>query len=1042
MPFPDAVPHFAPAVLEERALARWKELGLPARVEELRANGPVWNFYEGPPTANGRPGVHHVWARGFKDLYLRFRSMRGNSVPRKGGWDCHGLPVEIEVEKELGLTSKQDIEQFGVGEFNNRCRQSVQRYVDDWKALTERAGIWIDSDDAYWTMSNEYIESVWWLLTQLAQRGLMYEGHRVVPYCGRCGTALSSHELGQPDVYRDIVDQAVFVRFPVLEGAEEGTQGADILVWTTTPWTLPSNVAVAVSPDLTYARVRASAFGAIGRDVIVAETRLPDDAEAAVVTRLTGQQLVGTHYRRPFDILEVPAQGAERMWQVYAADFVEADEGTGLVHVAPAFGEMDADLARAEQLPLLNPVDATASFDKQIPAWQGRFVKDVDPDIVEALRRKGLLVSAENYSHSYPHCWRCQTPLIYWAKKSWFLRTSEQRVHLTAENEKIEWYPPSIKAGRFGNWLANNVDWALSRDRYWGTPLPVWRCSGCSTDTWIGSVEELSSLACEELGKLDLHRPAIDTVEISCPTCGDRARRLPPVIDAWFDSGAMPAAQFHYPFENTDTFTRSFPADFICEGIDQTRGWFYSLLAVNALVFDAAPYRNVVCLALVVDDQGRKMSKSRGNALDPYEIFSSLGADALRWFFFSQGQPWTPRRISHEAIRSASSDTLVTLWNVYSFFVTYANLDHWEPAADWRPTHQHIFDRWVLSELDDAVAAVTRSLSAFDSHDAAQRLAKFVDDLSNWYVRRSRGRFWRDSDSTAYGTLYECLITVSQLLAPFCPMLADEIYVGLAEATSVHLTNWPADRGRHDPSLAAAMASVRRLATLGRAARVEAGVKVRQPLPRALLIHPGADFDGELIEELKAELNVKEIERIESSNEVTEWQCVPNFRALGPRLGTKMGSLRKELSESDGSRLKADMDRDGFVEVGGEHLTPQEVEFRPLRRSGIALASDGEWATALDLAITSELLAEGAARDLIRSLNDFRKLAGFGVSDKINVVLDMPEQLKTEIGPHWDWVAGEVLAASLSFGAGEREFDLNGHKVRVHLTPAEETTRS
>ncbi len=722
--------------------------------------------------------------------------------------------MEIEVEKELGLSSKQDIERFGIKEVTERCRQSVQRYVDDWKALTQRAGIWIDMDDVYWTMSNEYIESVWWLLEQLAERGLMYEGHRVVPYGGRCGTALSSHELGQPDVYRDVIDQAVLVRFPVLEGGNESTEGVDLLVWTTTPWTLLSNVAVAVSPDLIYVRAHASAFGATGRDVIVAETRLPEDA---VVAWLTGQQLVGVKYQRPFDILEAPTRGADRIWRVYAADFVEADEGTGIVHIAPAFGEADADLARVEQLALLNPVDATASFDEQVSEWQGRFVKDADPDIVEMLREKGLLVSAEGYSHSYPHCWRCQTPLIYWAKKSWFLRTSEQRAQLTAENEKIDWYPPSIKTGRFGNWLANNVDWALSRDRYWGTPLPVWRCSGCSTDTWIGSVAKLASLACNELGELDLHRPAIDAVEVWCPACGDRAHRLPPVIDAWFDSGAMPAAQFHYPFENIEKFTRSFPADFICEGIDQTRGWFYSLLAVNTLAFDATPYRNVVCLALIVDEQGRKMSKSRGNALDPYEIFSSLGADALRWFFFSQGQPWTPRRISHESIRSASSETLVTLWNVYSFFVTYANLDQWEPTDNRRPDRLHVLDTWILSELDNAIISVTRPLSAFDSHEAARRLAKFVDDLSNWYVRRSRGRFWRGNDSGAYATLYECLVTVAQLLAPFCPMLADELYIGLTSQMSVHLTDWPTDRGRYNPALAEQMASVRRLAALGRA---------------------------------------------------------------------------------------------------------------------------------------------------------------------------------------------------------------------------------
>lgn len=1038
VPFPDLNPHFAPAALEERALARWKELDLTSLVAELRANGPVWNFYEGPPTANGRPGVHHVWARGFKDLYLRFRSMQGNNVPRKGGWDCHGLPVEIEVEKELGLRSKQDIERFGIREFNERCRQSVQRYVDDWKALTHRAGIWIDMDNVYWTMSNEYIESVWWILTQLAERGLMYEGHRVVPYCGRCGTALSSHELGQPDVYRDVIDQAVQVRFPVLEGGDEGADGADLLVWTTTPWTLVSNVAVAVSPDLTYVRLPASAFGVTGRDLIVAETRLPDGTEDVVVTRLTGQQLVGAKYERPFDILEAPALGMDRIWRVYAADFVEADEGTGIVHIAPAFGEADADLARAEQLPMLNPVDATASFDRQVPAWQRRFVKDADSDIVEVLRGKGLLVSAEGYSHSYPHCWRCQTPLIYWAKKSWFLRTSEQRAHLTAENEKIEWYPPSIKTGRFGNWLANNVDWALSRDRYWGTPLPVWRCGACSADTWIGSVAKLTSLACEDLGELDLHRPAIDDVEIWCPTCGDRARRLPPVIDAWFDSGAMPAAQFHYPFENAERFTRSYPADFICEGIDQTRGWFYSLLAVNTLAFDRTPYRNVVCLALIVDELGRKMSKSRGNALDPYEIFSTLGADALRWFFFSQGQPWTPRRISHEAIRSASSETLVTLWNVYSFFVTYANLDQWEPADNWRPARLHVLDTWILSELDDAIVKVTSSLSSFDSYEAARRLAKLVDDLSNWYVRRSRGRFWRGNDPSAYATLHECLVTVTELLAPFCPMLADELHINLTSHVSVHLTDWPVDRGRHTPVLTEQMTAVRRLAALGRAARVEAGVKIRLPLRRALLIHPGTSFDVELLDELKAELNVKEIERIDIVSEVTDWRCVPNFRALGPRLGAKMVSLRNTLSKADGSGLKAAMDRDGFIEVDGERLTTQDVEFRPVRREGIALASDGEWAVALDTAVTPELLAEGAARDLIRSLNDLRKLVGFGISDKVNVVLDIPEPLRTEIGPHWDWVASEILAANLSFGHGGTEFDLNGHKVRVTLTSAKE----
>ncbi|HEX3620728.1 MAG TPA: isoleucine--tRNA ligase, partial [Acidimicrobiales bacterium] len=656
--------------LEHRVLARWRETGLVEQVKALRAGAQPWVFYEGPPTANGKPGLHHVWARAFKDLFPRFQTMRGRDVPRKGGWDCHGLPVEIEVEKELGLTNKHQIEAYGIAAFNERCRQSVQRYVQDWQSLTERAGVWIDTEDAYWTLDNSYVESVWWLVRQLWDKGLLYEGHRVSPYCPRCGTALSSHELGQPGVYRDVVDPAAYVRFPVL-GSE-----VDLLVWTTTPWTLISNVAAAVGADIEYVRVRAAEGG---RDMVMAAARMAESAN--VIERFTGADLVGLRYSRPFDLLALDDPNALR---VVAADFVSTEEGSGIVHIAPAFGADDMEVARAHNLPVLNPMGPDGTFDERVTPWAGRAVKDTDREILVDLHRRELLVIAEEYTHSYPHCWRCGTPLLYWAKTSWFVRTSDRQADLLRENEGINWHPEHIKHGRFGDWLHNNVDWALSRDRYWGTPLPVWRCPD-GHDTCIGSVEELSKRSGLDLARLDLHRPAVDEIPLPCSAanCDKTALRVTPVLDAWFDSGSMPSAQHHYPFDGVPgPVPVNFPADFICEAIDQTRGWFYSLLAVNTLVFDSTPYRNVVCLAHIVDQDGLKMSKSKGNVLDPWEIFETFGADALRWYFFSAGSPWTSRRVYDDGIRESTRKTLLTLWNVFSFFATYADLDGWQPG-DW-----------------------------------------------------------------------------------------------------------------------------------------------------------------------------------------------------------------------------------------------------------------------------------------------------------------------------------------------------------------------
>jgi isoleucyl-tRNA synthetase len=1034
MPFGPVDPDFNLVALEEDVLGHWRTHDVEATALQLRKDAPPWIFYEGPPTANGRPGLHHVWARVFKDLYPRFQTMRGRSVPRKGGWDCHGLPVELEVEKELGLHSKHEIEAYGVAEFNQHCRDSVQRYVEDWSALTTRSGTWIDTADAYWTLSNDYIESVWWLLSQLWQKGLLYEGHKVSPYCARCGTALSSHELGQPDVYRDVVDPSVYVRFPLVDPADghPDLADADLLVWTTTPWTLISNVAVAVGPDIDYTRVPAEVFESSGRDLIVAVAQVPEGVETSA--RWKGHDLVGLHYRRPFDILDVPV-GSDA-FRVVAADYVSTEDGSGLVHQAPAFGEEDAAIARAEDLPTLNPVDEDGAFDHRVPQWQGLFVKEADPEIIVDLNQRGLLVREEPYTHSYPHCWRCGTPLIYWAKTSWFVRTSTQRDELLEQNETINWQPDHIKHGRFGKWLEGNIDWALSRDRYWGTPLPIWRCRDCAKDTCVGSIAELSELTGRDMADLDLHRPYVDDVVLDCE-CGGRAHRVAPVLDAWFDSGSMPSAQIHYPFENEDRFHHSFPADFICEAIDQTRGWFYSLLAVNTLVFGRSPYRNVVCLNLIVDENGQKMSKSRGNIIAPWDIFSTQGADALRWYFFSSGQPWTPRRVFTEGIRESTRQTLLTLWNVFSFFATYADLDGWtppDPSAAAAPTH--LLDRWILGELDDAVDTVTDALEDFDALAGATRVATFVDDLSNWYVRRSRARFWKSSDPSAHATLHECLVTVAQLLAPFCPFLADAIYRPLTGEVSVHLSDWPTSQGRHDEALAAQVAASRRLVALGRAARTDAKVRVRQPLRRALVLHPGIDLDAAIDDEICRELNVKALERIDTLSGVMTWVVAPNFRALGPRLGPRVNEVKAALAEADGSALQQALSTQGFIEVAGERLEAGDVEIRAERHEHFALAEDDGWAVALDLAIDDQLRREGQARELVRALNDLRKSGGYAIADRVRVSITVPPELQPALDDHRDWIAAEVLATEIVDGPGDAVLDVDGYEVRATLTLA------
>ncbi len=1006
----EPVGSFDLVALEARQLERWEREDIFHESLRRREGADEWVFYEGPPFANGRPGIHHVWARIFKDLYPRFHTMRGRSVPRKGGWDCHGLPVEIEVERELGFSDKHEIERYGIREFNARCRDSVRRYVGDWEELTRRIGMWLDTDDAYWTLSNEYMESVWWQFRQLWDRGHVYEGHKVVPYCGRCGTALSSHELAKPCAYRDVTEPSVFVRFPI-----EG-RNFDLLVWTTTPWTLVSNVALAVHPDVEYVRVHSPRRDQ--RDVVLARelvSTVYDDAE--VVEPVSAADLVGLRYERPFADLGVESDA----FRVVAADFVTVDEGTGIVHLAPAFGEVDREVAEREGLAMLNPVDDAARFDSSFPRHQGSFVKDADEALIEELRASGRLEKTLDYTHSYPHCWRCETPLVYWAKPNWFVRTSAQRAALLRENEKVGWHPGHIKEGRFGDWLRNNVDWALSRDRFWGTPIPVWRCEQCGHDACIGSVAELAERSGRDLEGLDLHRPFVDEVSIPCESCGAPATRVESVLDVWFDSGAMPAAQLHVPFEHEDVFERRYPAEFICEAIDQTRGWFYSLLAVNTLVFGSTPYRNVVCLSLILDRDGQKMSKSRGNVVDPWSILDRRGADALRWYFFTAGSPWTPKRVYEEGIDESTRRFLLTVWNTYSFFVTYANLDAWEPRQAPRGP-RHVLDRWVRSRLQRTIGEVTTSLDGFDALAAANALDRFVDDLSNWYVRRSRSRFWRDPEGSgeAHATLHECLVTVATLLAPFTPFVADELFRNLSGpgAESVHLADWPTpDESALDEELEHRMAHARAIVSLGRSAREDARVSVRQPLARALVVtdEPLAD---DVVAEVEGELNVKQIELVADLEGLLDYTVVPNFRALGPRLGPRLPKVQAVLGELDGATARQALEDRGrlLIELDGEsvELGPEDVEIRAVHHEELAIAQEGRLAVALDLALDDQLRAEGRARALARALNEARKHAGLELADRVGVVIAGQGPIVEAARQHGEWIAGEVLAVGWS----------------------------
>jgi isoleucyl-tRNA synthetase len=1002
--------------LEERVLERWRERDVFAESLRRREGAPAWQFYEGPPTANGPPASHHVLARSFKDIFPRYKTMRGFYVERKGGWDCHGLPVELQVEKALGMTSKEDIERYGIAEFNERCRTSVLSHVEDWTRLTERIAFWVDLDDAYRTLDPAYIESVWWALKTIHERGLLYEGKRVVPYCVRCGTALSSHELGQPDVYRDVIDPSVYVRLPVTAGAGDVRAGDELLVWTTTPWTLVSNAAVAVDPELTYVRARVGE----GPVEIVAEALVERvlGSEAEILDRFPGRALAGVAYDPPFPFIPASAYG-ERGHTVLTADFVTAHDGTGLVHTAIAFGEDDFRLGEQYGLNVVNPVRLDGTYDERIGPYAGRWVKDADADLVEDLRARGRLLRAEPHEHSYPHCWRCGTPLLYYAKPSWYIATSKIKDRLLAANETVNWHPEHVKHGRFGNWLEGNVDWALSRERYWGTPLPVWRCPSGHVHV-IGSLAELEQLSGVALE--DPHRPFVDEVRFPCSECSAQMERVPEVIDVWFDSGAMPFAQYHSPQAGTERFEQHFPADFICEALDQTRGWFYSLLAVSTLLFDRSSFRNVVCLGLIVDEEGRKMSTSRGNVVNPWEVINRYGADAFRWYFFTSKQPWDGYRFSLETIGEAVRQFLLQLWNTYGFYVLYANASEAELPAELSREDEargaSLLDRWVLSRLAATVEIVRERLDAYDATVAGRAIAEFVDALSNWYVRRSRRRFW-EGDPTAFATLRECLVTVAGLLAPFCPFIADEIYDNLDGALdSVHLCDFP-EPGERDPELEDHMAVARETVRLGLAARGQARLKVRQPLRAAVVVATGRERAAiERLDELvRDELNVRELRFVSEADELGQVEIKPNFRSLGPRFGRQMPTVAAAIAGLDPSQVAASL-REGIsvvISVGGQdhELNADDllITMKPLE--GYQVEREGSHAVALDVTIDDDLRAEGWAREIVHAVQAARRDAGFDVSDRIALTLDGDPELLAAARAYEAHVAAETLAVEV-----------------------------
>jgi len=1018
--------------LESEILDFWREHDTFEKSLAATLGGPQFSFNEGPPTANGRPGIHHVLARSFKDVFPRYKTMRGYHVPRKAGWDTHGLPVEHEVEKLLKKEGriesydKDEIEaEVGIAEFTRLCRESVMTYIGEWEKMTERMGFWVNLDEAYYTLDNSYIESVWYLLKQIWDKDLIYQGYKVVPYDPRIGATLSSHELALG--YREVDDPSVFVRFRLA-----GDETTSFLVWTTTPWTLPSNMGLAVGADIDYSYCELD-----GETLIVAEAlreRVLNDEAHQVVKTVRGAELVGTRYEQMFDYLEVDSPNA---FHVYAADFVSTEDGTGIVHTAPAYGVDDLEFGRENDLPVVHGVGLDGNFLDAVEPVAGLFFKDADKPLIRIMKERGILFRAERYTHNYPFGWRTGDPIIYYAKNAWYIRTSKFRERMAELNQTINWVPEHIRDGRFGKWLENNVDWALSRERFWGTPLPVWT-DGEGNYEAVGSVAELEALSGQTLTELDLHRPAVD--EITFQKDGRKWTRVPEVIDCWFDSGAMSYAQWHYPFENQDQFDRHFPADYICEAIDQTRGWFYTLHAIATLVSDSVAYKNVICLNLIVDKDGKKMSKSLGNIINPYDVFDTVGADALRWYFLARLSPDVPKRISVDIVADVASSFINTFWNTYGFFVLYARLDDVDVSRDVPVADRPEIDRWAMALAYHTIVTVTDALEHYDAKTAGEAIESFVDQLSNWYVRRNRRRFWKSTDSddqhAAYRTLYQCLDAAHRLMAPFVPFLAENVYQNLVLSVdpeapdSVHMARWPeADPAWRNDALLNDIDVVQRVVGLARAARGQSGVRTRQPLSRLLVRAPddtAAQALDSHADQILEELNVKAIEFIARDAGLVSYRIKPNLPVLGKRYGKLVPAIKGALEAADGAAIAGAAARgERFsIEAGGEtiELSGDDVLIETSSAEGYACAEDAGYLTALDTSLDDALLREGFAREIVRSIQDARKQAGLEVSDRIVLGVSGSKAVVAALADHRDYVMAETLATEWQTGQPEPLF--------------------
>lgn len=1018
--------------LEAEVLNFWKENNIFEKSVSSREGSPGFTFYEGPPTANGMPGIHHVMSRTLKDLVCRYKTMRGYQVHRKAGWDTHGLPVEIEVEKSLGIKHKDDIIRYGVAKFNEECKKSVWKYKTEWERMTERMGYWVNLNDPYVTFTNEYIESIWWALKQFFDKGFMYKGYKSQPYCPRCETSLSSHEVALG--YDEVKDPSVYVKMK-----SKGEKNTFFLVWTTTPWTLPSNLALAVHRDVNYVKVRFDA-----EYYILAEARLNVLGEGyEIVERMKGEKLLRKEYERLFDYAKVnkPAYFVEH------GDFVTTEDGTGVVHVAPAFGDDDYKFGLTYDLPFVQLVDKSGNMTVETGEFAGKFVKDADPEIIQNLKSRGLLFKKETIIHSYPHCWRCDTPLLYYARESWYIATTRYANRMVELNKTINWVPKEVGEGRFGNWLEENKDWSLSRDRFWGTPLPIWVCDTCGEQECVGSIAQLTSHIPHLTSSIDLHKPFVDELTWQC-SCGGTKRRTPELIDVWFDSGAMPFAQWHYPFENVDTFRAQHPADYICEGIDQTRGWFYSLHAISTFLFDKPAYKNILVNELILDKQGQKMSKSKGNTVDPFAILEKYGADTTRWYLVTNSPPWRPTLFDEDGLVEVRRKFFSTLLNTYSFFALYANIDGFTyDGASLPLKERQEIDRWIISSLNTLVKRYAEAMDGYDVTKAARAVSDFtIDQVSNWYVRRNRRRFWSKTrlvenseqgkdKSAAYQTLYECLVTITKLMAPFAPFLAEELFRNLNSVTgkekvaSVHLAFIPqCDESAIDADLESRMDKAQRIVSLVRAIRNKTNLRVRQPLRRVIL--PVSNVrDREAIKHMESvildEINVKAIEYVNDDSELVHKRAKPNFKAIGPKFGKSVQAVAKAITELSGREIQ-ELETKGEVSVpvngSTVRVTRDDVEIFHEDIKGWQVESDSELTVALDTGLTEELIDEGIAREFVNRVQNMRKDAGYEVVDRIRIFYRAGDRIRQAITSLKEYIKEETLAVELSDDTRTLEF--------------------